>query len=561
MKYPIRQFRNNLYHFRASLTRYVYKSFYGMNIGDNTRISRTAKLDKTNPRGVDIGQSTSISFHASILTHDFVNNRHVKTKVGDRCFIGAHVIVLPGVTIGDECIIGAGSVVMSDIPSHSIAVGNPAKVIRTGIRTREYGALLSVQQSKKNEALVDGQSARGVPQVSGAMSHGHRNLDIYEYIKSELQVDDVVMTLPVAETAVDSFALITLRSGIESRFSVEIPDDEWINANTLAEISKIPSLNAGRLITVEADRQKGNFLGAAVVLNDLAGQSKSESESADNPSVASAPLKIVRTGCAAAVHSIDMPQMALSGLNEAWLLKEVGHVHWTMISDFLQCPSSQIADGGGERLYATFTRLAWAAPEGLRSFCENDLLTHSARLSRYGSGFYFSQQTVSKATSTLEFTVMSTFAKHGERGANTSLVKGTPILPNPDAIPVSQVLPEFGLIYRKQRSLTPEDHIFECEYEILPPHDINGVGLLYFAAYPIIFDLCIEKFEGKGFLRSHTSTSKDICYFANAEPDETLIFRLHTREEMQGSITHFSSLYRKSDNQRMAQVVSTKMKV
>ena len=38
--------------------------------------------------------------------------------------------ILPGVTIGDGCTIGAGSVVVKDIPSYSVAVGNPAKVIR-----------------------------------------------------------------------------------------------------------------------------------------------------------------------------------------------------------------------------------------------------------------------------------------------------------------------------------------------------------------------------------------------------------------------------------------------
>jgi maltose O-acetyltransferase len=44
--------------------------------------------------------------------------------------LGGGVTVCPGVTIGDRCIIGAGSVVVKDIPSDSMAVGNPCKVIR-----------------------------------------------------------------------------------------------------------------------------------------------------------------------------------------------------------------------------------------------------------------------------------------------------------------------------------------------------------------------------------------------------------------------------------------------
>lgn len=50
--------------------------------------------------------------------------------IGERCWIGGHVTICPGVTIGDRCVIGAGSVVTRDIPADSLAVGNPARVIR-----------------------------------------------------------------------------------------------------------------------------------------------------------------------------------------------------------------------------------------------------------------------------------------------------------------------------------------------------------------------------------------------------------------------------------------------
>ena len=50
--------------------------------------------------------------------------------VGNNVWIGGGVKVLPNVKIGDNCVIGAGSVVVKDIPSNSVAVGNPAKVIK-----------------------------------------------------------------------------------------------------------------------------------------------------------------------------------------------------------------------------------------------------------------------------------------------------------------------------------------------------------------------------------------------------------------------------------------------
>ena len=51
--------------------------------------------------------------------------------IGDDCFIGIGVAILPGVTIGRGCVIGANSVVTRDLPAGSIAAGMPARVIRT----------------------------------------------------------------------------------------------------------------------------------------------------------------------------------------------------------------------------------------------------------------------------------------------------------------------------------------------------------------------------------------------------------------------------------------------
>lgn len=50
--------------------------------------------------------------------------------IGDNCWLGANVVVCPGVTIGANCVIGAGSVVVKDIPADSVAAGNPCRVLR-----------------------------------------------------------------------------------------------------------------------------------------------------------------------------------------------------------------------------------------------------------------------------------------------------------------------------------------------------------------------------------------------------------------------------------------------
>lgn len=59
-------------------------------------------------------------------------------RIGRNCWLGAGVIVLPGVTIGDNVVIGAGSVVTKDLPDNVVAVGNPCRVMRpVGERDRE----------------------------------------------------------------------------------------------------------------------------------------------------------------------------------------------------------------------------------------------------------------------------------------------------------------------------------------------------------------------------------------------------------------------------------------
>ncbi len=51
-------------------------------------------------------------------------------RIGKNCWLGAGVVVMPGVTIGDNVVVGAGSIVTKDLPSNVVAVGNPCRVLR-----------------------------------------------------------------------------------------------------------------------------------------------------------------------------------------------------------------------------------------------------------------------------------------------------------------------------------------------------------------------------------------------------------------------------------------------
>lgn len=125
-----------------TLRHFILTAVYGMQIDSSARISFGTKLDKTNPKGIHIGEESYIASGALIFTHDYARGIHKDTHIGKRCFIGANAIVMCGINIGDEVIVGAGAIVTKDVPSHCIVAGNPAKIIKTGIHTKKFGQLI-----------------------------------------------------------------------------------------------------------------------------------------------------------------------------------------------------------------------------------------------------------------------------------------------------------------------------------------------------------------------------------------------------------------------------------
>lgn len=121
----------------------VFREYGGyINIGKNCSINSFCHFSAQ--AGIDIGDNVLIATQCVLITanHNFErtdipiseqSETRAPIKIEEDCWLGAGVKILAGVTIGKGSVIGAGAVVNKDIPPFSVAVGVPAKVIKSRI--------------------------------------------------------------------------------------------------------------------------------------------------------------------------------------------------------------------------------------------------------------------------------------------------------------------------------------------------------------------------------------------------------------------------------------------
>lgn len=361
-------------------------------------------------------------------------------------------------------------------------------------------------------------------------------IEILKSINPSFSKDE--LNLPLRETCIDSLDLVIVRVELEKVIGATITDVLWYGFNTIQEIYEY----CNNLDLVISDKKELNL-----------------------------DARISRK------TSINMPQMSNSALSENWLLKELGDIHWGLLSNGIKMQSSKIFDEQNERLYATFTRIKFKCVP-LSSFNENETIEFIGQMNRYGNNTFLSQITCGSDPILLSATLMTNFTKRNNQ-QNNFLQKSTPKIKE-YGIPPIEHLPTFLNEYRLHSKNLTEDYslfeeefnierknIYEIKYNLNPFYEINGVGLLYFSSYPVISDFCLIEYFNQipaldDFDINYFTISRDIFYYANCEYRDLVKVQLNSYKSFKdGKLKIFTSLIRDKDNKLMADIFTIKEKI
>lgn len=114
----------------GELTKYNWLVQYKENLrlGKQTDIGAFVYINAKN--GVIIEEYVQVGSHCSIYSTSTIDNKEGRVILKKNCKIGAHSVIMPGVTVGENSIVGACSFVNKDIPEGTLAYGVPVKIIR-----------------------------------------------------------------------------------------------------------------------------------------------------------------------------------------------------------------------------------------------------------------------------------------------------------------------------------------------------------------------------------------------------------------------------------------------
>jgi probable biosynthetic protein (TIGR04099 family) len=258
---------------------------------------------------------------------------------------------------------------------------------------------------------------------------------------------------------------------------------------------------------------------------------------------------------------LGMPQLALAGLSETWLLKECGHRHWLLLAKAAGLAVPDFRDEHGEPIYAAFLAVSArdAAFDGAR---EHDELAVSSRLARSSGSQCTSIHHLRIGARTVgEVALTSSFVKRAPKGGNHSIARvKVPALhrfgPDPQAqsfaaestaLRSGRWIAHLGL--ERQRATVIDRFVIDpC-----PSQDFNGAEFLYFASFQAFVDRAEWAFFRPQAPLS-TTHRRDIVYRGNVDPGERVVAILLAFRQNDTRLLHWYRLERERDAKPIADV-------
>ena len=258
---------------------------------------------------------------------------------------------------------------------------------------------------------------------------------------------------------------------------------------------------------------------------------------------------------------LGMPQLCLGGLSETWLLKDVGHRHWTMLASALGQTLPEFEDAEGRAVHAAFTAVSLRQGD-LRAVRANAVLDVSSGLTRLSNTQFRTLHRVSTAGRMVaEVEVVSTFVRRKVPGVNRSAVSAMPAglppllhRPSPTGfvaeasdLRADRWLEHFGF-RRTDGRVQAELVIDPC-----PAQDFNGVGFLYCSMFQAFVDRAEWDFFRIADMPAATRR-RDIIYRGNIEVGDRIAVSLMAARRDEETLTHWCRLTRKAGGEALADI-------
>ncbi len=268
---------------------------------------------------------------------------------------------------------------------------------------------------------------------------------------------------------------------------------------------------------------------------------------------------------------IGMPQLALGGLSENWLLKECGNQHWLALAKHLGLAAPYFIDSKGRPMYAAFL-VAKITEARLNNVVEHACLSIETTLKRVSPSRSYSCHKIyinesedrknnKQVIATLE--LLSSFVSRSQQGNNQTVARAEITKGSWAACDrASAIMQEhkYGRSFYNKNAYQENRKKEFFTYHPCPYSDFNGADFLYFAQFQSIVDRAERHLQEDAQI--WTSYDRSIYYYGNINLDDSLHCYIDQENSChlpsKGILKHQAELYRQSDQALISMIVTHK---